>query len=192
MKFLISPGHYPGAPGAINWNIDPPVIEHYICCKAAKIVVKKLKYGNIQARFFRGKLSQIIHYANEIWKPDFLIQLHLNSVGFPDAHGTEVIYSGISDSKSFAQIILEELLFEFQLKSRGLKLPYYYDNKGNIVGKNALIQQCRCKVYITEPLFLSNPDEVKLIFNNFTQRYAKAIVRAINQIRYISHSYEND
>lgn len=104
-----------------------------------------------------------------------LVSIHLNSSRNSEACGCEVIYSDLKQetgmkSKRLAEILSREISSSLGIKCRGAKVR----------NDLTLLKNSEIPTVIVEPLFLSNPEEEKMIRNEETlKRISSAIVRGI-------------
>lgn len=121
--------------------------------------------------------SERIYLANAL-EADLFISIHCNNAyQNPDANGTEVLYTQYQNSemqmnsKKLAQICLEELVAELQLKDRGLVA------RGDDL---TVLQQAEVPAVIVELAFMSNTADMETLKKDETQTAAaKALYKAV-------------
>lgn len=180
---VIDPGHGGAETGSIGYGADgePELYEKKVNLQIALRANTLLVQAGVKTLMTRTtdtdvSLAKRAEIANEA-DADLFVSIHNNSFTSPDAVGSEVLYGsdvvseeyGIS-GKRLAQLIQEEMVEQLQRPDRGLK-----HQPGM-----AVIRLSKMPAVIVEGLFLSNPEELKMLQDSeYIERQAVAIARGI-------------
>ena len=170
MKIVIDPGHSgPMEPGACAGNIQ----ECDIVLAIAKILAECLwdqghevlltRTGDIETDdlAFRAELAN----ANQA---DIFVSIHVNGVGNPAAHGTEVYYyPGSVQGQRLAVCIKDRLVAELKTADRGVKDANFQ-----------VLRETDCPAALVEIAFLSNEEERRLLMCYVGQLAAATAIAA--------------
>ena len=174
-KVMVVVGHSFYDKGAYNKEFDR---HEYDCCmKVATRLFETESWKDIDLvlKSRNASYSNLPIEINE-WNPDYIIELHLNSIGTKKVQGTEHLYYHTSKrSKAMADILQKNCLKEMRLNDRGLK-PIKREDRGCNILLNT-----KAPCVITEPFFLSGikeHDELEmLLFKYFI--YLRDSIREI-------------
>lgn len=176
LAIALDAGHGGKDPGAIS----PSGLKESVIVRKIAEEVKNLLSGlgakvvSIYGKETDSKLDKRLKKAKQA-QVDLIISIHLNSSENPKAGGCEVLYAGktpelAEKSKRIADILASEIATSLGIKCRGSKL------------RNDLyiLKNSDAPSVIVEPLFISNPDEEKMLFQEETiKKIASAITRSV-------------
>jgi len=115
-------------------------------------------------------LSWKVRAINSL-SPDIAIETHLNAYFDPKVSGCETLYYPENDNEKIAKIIQFELVSKIGNRDRGVKA------REDLF----ILRRTYCPTFIIEPLFLTNPDDRKLLSS--PEIIAQGIVNAIKEIK---------
>lgn len=156
-KVMIVVGHSFYDKGAYNEKFKTS--EYDYCMNVATHLFSQEAWKDIDLviKSRNASYSNLPIEINE-WNPDYIIELHLNSVSNDTVQGTEHLYYHTSNrSKAMATILQKNCIKNFNYKDRGLK-PIKKDDRGCNILLNT-----KAPCVIAEPFFLSgikNDDEL--------------------------------
>lgn len=163
----IDPGHGGSDPGAIG---PSGLYEKDVTLKIAQQVMKLLGNWGAIVLLTRGSdkdvsLQERADFANRN-DADVFVSIHCNAANNPAAHGLEAFYfRGSGAGKRLADIILDKLVLEIGLESRGTKEAGF-----------AVLRHTDMPAVLVECGFLSNPTEEALLEKeSFQIKCAQAI-----------------
>ncbi|KUO73731.1 MAG: hypothetical protein APF77_15925 [Clostridia bacterium BRH_c25] len=102
-------------------------------------------------------------------RPDFFLSVGQNSFPNSTASGSETYYyRGDSQGEKLSKLIIEELCKSLGIKNRGARTAEFY-----------LLREVKASAVIVQLLYMSNPEDEKLLFDQgFREAAAAAIFRA--------------
>lgn len=171
-KICIDAGHGGADPGAVNGKYH----ESDAALAIAKKVGAKLKAVGYGVKYTRSTdkkvtLDRRCDISN-LYDADVFVSIHLNAAANPDAHGIETWrYTNVgSRTKNLANNVQTELIAATGAKNRGVKTTTSFYVLKHTVASAVLV----------EVGFISNPDEVKKLFQTkYQDKIANAIAKGI-------------
>lgn len=176
VKVAVDAGHGGKDSGAVSKN---GMKESVYARKIASSLIRLLTgLGAVVIQVYdeddNPPLPERVNAANNA-KADFFISIHLNASTNPSANGVEVLYFGteISHSiggKKLASIISREISNSLKIRNRGAK------KRSDLY----VLKHTSMPAVIVEPLFITNPEEEKLLENSgVINKIGAAITRAL-------------
>jgi len=145
-------GHHPDAPGAVLDVDDYRVSEYDYWTPAAAVLGRMLIGAGITPAIVRRpnpEPDEALAKAVNATGARCAVELHFNSVGDPDAHGSEMLYWGDSwAGKQLADLLLDRTTYAIGTRRRGLRPKY---------SGWPFLQLTDMPAVICEPAFASNP-----------------------------------
>ena len=175
-KVMVVIGHDFNSKGCYNEKLD--VHEYDFCMNVATTLFAEEVWDDIDLllksrnKFYRD-LAGEINSSN----PDYVIELHLNSVDNKKVQGSEHLYCyGSTRGKKMADIFQKHCLKEFGFKDRG--------NDARVNGENGypILSKTKAPCIIAEPFFLSDENITKEDLSVLTRKYIMYLKRSIREI----------
>lgn len=166
---VIDPGHGGRDPGAISLNGIP---EKILTLNTARKAAQHLSAAGATVYLTRAEdrslnLADIVDFANRI-DADIFISIHYNFANNKSISGTETYYYNRM-SRNLALAIHQSLIHGIKRKDRGLRRTMFYT-----------IHHTQMPAVLIEPLYLSNPEEEKLVSSSYFQdEIARDVTRGI-------------
>ena len=181
MKVAICPGHHEHSAGYYS-----PTLGEYEFDLAQLITQVPVPPTGIEIVTFRGTLKDKVKLINAAGC-DAALDIHFNAGG-SSSSGSECLYTS-SNGKILATSVLDGLVRATSLKSRGVKKES--DLQRFIHGRpfrSYFLHQTECPATIVEVLFLSNPEEARLLRNDdFVVKVRRGIMDGIAQWARATH-----
>lgn len=176
-RVVIVVGHSFNDKGAYNEELN--IHEYDYCMKVALNVFSKEEWNDIDLILkSRNKSYSNLPIEINSLNPDYIIELHLNSVDDKQIQGSEHLYYHSSNrGKKIAYIFQKNCINIFKLKDRGLK-GIKKGDRGN-----EILEKTKAPCIITEPFFISNFNKNnKNILDDYLDKYIKYIKKSIREI----------
>lgn len=171
--FVISAGHHPNDPGAINTS-DSTFTEYsqtvlWVDCLASYLTQKGVGYVKVPSTTLKEKIRFINKLTDNII---CAIEIHFNSSSSPSASGCETLYcpgsvKGLHYASMFQKIMAKHIRPDRGFKEgwfRGDK-PGHVDYVGDVDGDehvDAFLSQTKPTALILEPEFIHNKYNIVL------------------------------
>lgn len=175
-KVMVVIGHDFNSKGCYNEKLN--VHEYDFCMKVATTLFAEEVWDDIDLllksrnRFYKD-LADEINSSN----PDYVVELHLNSVDNKKVQGTEHLYCyGSERGKKIADIFQKHCVKEFGFRDRGLN--------GIVKGENGypILSKTKAPCIIAEPFFLSDENIKSEDLEELTRKYIMYLKRAIREM----------
>ena len=183
-KIAVAAGHSidePGVETKLEVEGESRILsEHRQAC----LVVHHLKRmfpRNYDLRWVTGDHEQKVSGINLI-EPDLALEIHFNGFRNPIVGGAETLHDTGGESLTLAGKVQDRLVRHLGLRNRGIKPGWFQGDKSK--GLVYFLWATDCPAIITEGLFLTNPEEAKLLLKP-TTRYAYALGIAEGIIDYL-------
>lgn len=174
-KVVVVVGHSFYEKGAVNKKIN--IHEYDLCMKVALNLFSREKWKDIDL-ILKSRNSSYIELPKEInsLNPDYIIELHLNSVSDENIQGSEHLYFHSSiKGKKIAEVFQKNCVDIFKLKNRGI-LPRKKGERGS-----EILEKTNAPCIITEPFFISNLSNQHSV-DDYIEKYIKYIQKSIREI----------
>ena len=175
-KVMIVIGHDFNSKGCHNENLN--VHEYDFCMKVATTLFAEEVWDDVDLllksrnRFYKD-LADEINSSN----PDYVIELHLNSVDNKKVQGTEHLYChGSTRGEKMANILQKHCLAEFGYRDRGIDARVKGENGYPILSKT------KAPCVIAEPFFLSDVNIKQEDLEELTRKYITYLKKSIREI----------
>jgi len=164
-------GHKKDSPGAVN--PETGLSEFVFNDHLSRLIEEEVSGVRVQ-RVYRRTYRELPEDINAL-DPDFVVSLHCNAFD-GRASGTEVLYYHRSrKGEKMARILLEHLVAQLGLPSRGIK-PCTSEDRGGY-----LLRYTKAPCVICEPFFIDNSGDLTRAQEDLPG-LARAYARAIEEI----------
>lgn len=179
-KIFINPGHTPqhDIDNGKDWDVGARgcgLQENIICAEVGQLLEIECKNLGLEVvgNFQSMDLYEITDTANAS-DADIFVSLHCNAAGNPSANGTETFYcAGSSTGKRIAEFVQKNLISTMKTFDRGIK-----DDSQTQHHRIHVLQQTDMPAILIELVFISNPDDAKLLRDN-KKNFAKAVAKGL-------------
>ena len=173
-KVALIVGHNEVSKGAFS-----PYLKSYEFDYWKEIAMRKKKKTGIDVftreynKSYTNEMKQVLDKVHASGKYDLVIELHFNSVDNYNVNGAEILVYKNSKCVHVANVILNNMCKEFDLKNRGLKKISSVAERGGFG-----IMRCKYPYILIEPFFGSNVDDSEKFKNkekvvNFLSNFIK-------------------
>lgn len=177
----IFPGHHGKDPGAID-GVDKDrdendklfTVEAALNCELSQKLHHTLLINGILSKIYKGNFTQRINESNE---DDCClgISIHHNAASATSANGWEILHYPGSTKANLVCKIIEARLQSFNLETHGM---YPIKERGDLV----ILRKTKFPTILFEGGFMTNPNEEKLIIEEYYQGFfSVAIAAAVQQ-----------
>lgn len=172
MRYFISAGHHPAAPGAVNGVFvehDEAVLWQDTLCELL---------GDFAVRVPVGVLRTKVDFINaRVLDGDVAIEIHFNAAqdenGTPVGRGCETLHYPGSQAGIALAHMCQDVMSEFYAPDRGVKEGWYRLDPSR--GPNFFLARTRCPAVIIEPEFVHRYDIIRAKKDNFLECLSKVL-----------------